>query len=372
MRINLRILNSVMTTFIIMPSESISFPIKFLYKLITLITEIRQYNIIRQPWRITMARWNYTVIEKRILTKIIAKLQKEIAAVEKGLPIEQLSIFKGSDTVQLSFPLVELVDNHNNYSIVKKALHKLRGIDVSIKIELPEVKGKKNKKPVERTVLTGLIERAEVQKYERTVKIRLHSLVAIELLNTFNGLTYLAEDVMYLTNNSYTQKIYEILSHWKDKEVYSLSVENFREKLLLENKYAETRDLIKWVIKPAEKELAAIGDIYFVFKPTRPGKKIIAFNFIIKHRKQLEAENKLSEKLKENTIQLLRINFGLKEEHFSQLTPLLQDQNKIPLIREKIVQLSIVMQEKKKKGEKIISLPHWTTTSILNHFKAAQ
>lgn len=332
--------------------------------------EFPKYNIIRQPWRITMARWNYTVIEKRILTKIMSKLQREISAVQKGVPIEALSIFNGNDTVQLSFPLNDLVDNHNNYAIVKQALRKLRGIDVSIKIELPEVKGKKHKKAVEKTVLTGLIERAEVQKYERTVRIRLHTLVAFELVNVFNGLTYLAEDVMYLTNNSHTQKIYEILSHWKDKEVFSLSVTDFREKLCLENKYAEIKDLIKWVIRPAEKELTAIGDIFFSFTPSKQGRKITGLNFIIRHRKKLDEENLLFEKIKEDTIQLLREKFGLRQEHFSQLSPLLQTKQQVTIIRDKIVQLSLSRQEKVKNGEKITSLANWTTVSILNVFTA--
>jgi plasmid replication initiation protein len=318
-----------------------------------------------------MARWHYTVIEKRILTKIMAKLQKELAVVERGTPLEQLSIFSGTDTVQISFPLQEIVGNSNNYSIVKQALRRLRGIDVSILIELPEIKGNKNKKSVGRTVLTGLIERAEVQKYERMVKIRLHYLVAMELLNVYNGLTYFAEEVMYLTNNSYTQKIYEILSHWKDKEVYCISVEKFREKLSLENKYPNIKDLIKWVIRPAEKELAAIGDIFFVLGYSKLGRKIIGFNFVIQHRKQLVAESTKADLLRENTIQLLRVKFGLKEEHFRQIMPLLQNKQMVPLIREKIVQLSFVINEKTVAGEKIKSLANWTTASLLNEFKGA-
>ncbi|TDH18063.1 hypothetical protein EXU57_24390 [Segetibacter sp. 3557_3] len=82
-----------------------------------------EYTMIRQPYRITMARWDYTAVQKRILTMIISRLQKEISLLEKGLPIGQLDLFTSdNNTVKLTFKLNDLVLNNNNYSHVKKAL----------------------------------------------------------------------------------------------------------------------------------------------------------------------------------------------------------------------------------------------------------
>ena len=190
-------------------------------------TKELKYKIIRQPYRITMARWNYTVIQKRILTKIIAKLQREMASLERGVHIGQLDLFKtNNDSVELSFLLNDLVKNSNNYTVVKEALKKLRNID--IEIVLPAVKEKKNKPRDEEIVITGLIERAVIRKHERTVKITMHKATALELVKVSHGLTYFAEEVMYLSNNSYTQKIYEIICHWKSKDIYSITVDEFR------------------------------------------------------------------------------------------------------------------------------------------------
>jgi DNA invertase Pin-like site-specific DNA recombinase len=36
------------------------------------------YTMIRQPYRITMAKWDYTVVQKRSITLIISSLQKEV------------------------------------------------------------------------------------------------------------------------------------------------------------------------------------------------------------------------------------------------------------------------------------------------------
>ncbi len=182
------------------------------------------YRIIRQPYRITMANWNYSVIQKRILTKIIAKLQGEITALEKGIPIGQLELFKNDKSaIEISFHLNDIVKNSNNYKIVKDSLKSLRKIDVEI--VLPAVIGKKNKPKEEQIILTGLIERAVIKKNHRIVLITMHRATAIELIKVAHGLTYFAEEIMYLSDNSYTQKIYEMICHWKNVETYSISVE---------------------------------------------------------------------------------------------------------------------------------------------------
>jgi len=45
---------------------------------------IENYSLIRQTYRITMSMWNYTVWQKRILTKIISRLQRNITLLERG------------------------------------------------------------------------------------------------------------------------------------------------------------------------------------------------------------------------------------------------------------------------------------------------
>jgi replication initiator protein len=329
------------------------------------------YKIIRQPYRITMARWNYTVVQKRILTKIISKLQREISLLEKGLSIGQLDLFSANnDSVELTFLLNDLVKNSNNYALVKQSLQQLRSIN--IEIILPAVKSHKSKQPEEELILTGLIERAVIRKNERMVKITMHRATAIELIKITNGLTYFAEDVMYLTDNTYTQKIYELLSHWKDKEVYSISEADFRRKMNLENKYTSMKSLIQWVIKPAGKELSEIGDIFFVFHPSRKGNTITQFNFVIKHRKTVAAEQLHLTKLKEALINMLRIHFHFKQEHLSEIQPILTNLQLMPALNNKLVELGLKISENGLSAEnKITSLPRWTIACLRNEFNPA-
>jgi len=148
----------------------------------------------------------------------------------------------------------------------------------------------------------------------------MHKATAQELIKISNGLTVYAQDVMYLTNNSRTQKIYEILSHWKDQEVWSVTVETFKEKLNIEDKYPLVADLIRYVIKPAEKELKKIGDIYFEFNITKGGTKILKLDFVIKHRKTLLLDENKVMRMREEITNLLRIHFGFKAQHFASLS----------------------------------------------------
>ena len=327
-------------------------------------TKELKYKIIRQPYRITMARWNYTVIQKRILTKIIAKLQREMVSLEKGINIGQLDLFKtNNDSVELSFLLNDLVKNSNNYAVVKEALKKLRNID--IEIVLPEVREKKNKPRDEEIVLTGLIERAVIRKHERTVKITMHKATALELIKVSHGLTYFAEEVMYLSNNSYTQKIYEIICHWKSKDVYTITVDEFRKLVAIEDKYPQTKLLIRDIIKPAQKELLKIGDVYFVFTATKKGNTITAFNFIIKTRFKDAEENARLTLLRDDTIHILKKGLGFNEPQIKEILVLVSNLETVIRVHEKITTLWVKLFNKEKVVENV---PAWVIASLKNEF----
>ena len=270
--------------------------------------ELPQYKMIRQPYRITMANWDYTAVQKRILTKMISILQKEISLVATGIPIGQLEIFtESNDSVTLIFLLKDILKKDNNHSSVKRALQELRNLN--IQITLPATNSKTSKKPEQKTILTGLIERAVLTKYSREVTIIIHRLTAQELVKAANGLTKYAEEIMYLTNSSYTQRLYELISHWKDLNVYSITPDKFREHFFLTDKYPQLKDLIRRVIKPAEIELKEIADIYFVFKPIIKSRRITLFNFVIIHKQKLYEEASKQNKLQNNNRELLKKAF---------------------------------------------------------------
>jgi hypothetical protein len=334
---------------------------------------IERYSLIRQPYRITMARWDFSVLQKRILTKIISKLQKEISLLERGAEFGQLELFKNSnddsDTIKLKFLLNEFVKDGNNYAQFKKAINQLRAFNIEIiKIVLPAVKSRKAKKPEEELILTGLIERAVIKRYARDITISLHKATAMELMKAANGLTVFAEDVMYETNNKYTQKIYELICQWKDIGVYTLTIAKFRELLVLENKYPETKDLIKKVIRSSEKNLKEIADVFFDFSATKRGNVITHFNFIIKTKAGLKKESEHLVIAKEDTINLLRQHFGFNRYHLDQIKEILNNPGNIPGLRYKLTELAMISSDRKKNCQPIYNIPAWVIASIKKEF----
>ena len=99
-------------------------------------------NTIRQPYRITMAVWECSIYQKRILTSIMSCLQKEIACVDNGLPVEKLPLFAtcgGHIIMKLS--LRQLVREGNNHHMIQRAFEEFR--EKNIPITQPAIKGKK-------------------------------------------------------------------------------------------------------------------------------------------------------------------------------------------------------------------------------------
>ncbi len=216
--------------------------------------------------------------------------------------------------------------------------------------------------------MTGLIERAVIKKYARDVTISLHKATAMELMKVANGLTVFAEDVMYETNNKYTQKIYELICQWKDIGVYSPPVDKFRELLVLDNKYPETKDILKKIIRPCEKELKTIGDIFFDFSVTKSRNAITHFNFIIKSRSLLKKESDHQAVMREDTINLLRQHFGFKTHHLEEIKAILDDAGNIPGVRSKLTELALSASGRNQSRQPINNIPAWTIASIRNEF----
>ena len=256
---------------------------------------------------------------------------------------------------------------YNKTKVVNVILSQFLNVEI-VQIILPAVKSKKAKKPEEELVLTGLIERVVIKKYARDLTISMHKATAMELMKVANGLTVFAEDVMYETNNKYTQKIYELICQWKVTGVYSLSIEKFRELFVLEKKYADTKVLIRDVIRPVEKELKKIGDIFFDFSVSKRGNVITHFNFIIKTKALLKEESEHLLLVKEDTINLLRQHFGFKMHHLEQIEWILKDLSNIAILRSKITELALKLADRKLSGQPIKDIPAWTIASIRNEF----
>jgi plasmid replication initiation protein len=79
----------------------------------------------------------------------------------------------------------------------------------------------------------------------------------------------------------YSMRLYELLIQFKKTGERIIRVEDFRSLLGLEEKYTQYRDLKKWVITPAVKELNAKSNLTIELETLKNGRKVehLIFNF---------------------------------------------------------------------------------------------
>ena len=307
-----------------------------------------------------MARWKHTVVRKRVLTRIIAGLQNEISFLEKGASFDSLQRFTGmGDIIPLKVPIRELVRERNNYDWVRKAMAGLALVPGGV--TLPEVKGS-GRNRVEQLSFPGFIEGFEFVKHQRDVTFWIRRQVMAEMVNPFNGLTCFSEGVMHRTENRYTQRIYELISHWKDKEVHTMSLEKLRDFLMLEDRYPTVNRLLFGLLKPVEEELNKNADTYFCLSTSRQANRVTHVNFAIKTRLSQKKQQEVILMIREQVVNILRMRFGFREEHFKQIRELLADDSSVKRVNEKVGELWSILDSRN--GE-ISNIPAWTLEALL-------
>jgi len=290
--------------------------------------------MMRQPYRLTMARWDYTIYQKRVLTALVAQLQDEIREVEKGGLSLELDRFRTPDrSICLTIPYGELTLHRNNHHRIREALQSLASGEV--RLLLPAVRGRKGEAVEEQTILR-LVDRMEIPRYGRSVRVWVHKQVAEELIRPGNGWTRVSRKVLTELDQIHTIRLYELLSHWRDKEVFPIPLDRFRALFGLGGKYRQTKELMRWVIAPARERLEAIGDLQFECEPARSGRRITQLRFVIRHRASREQDQLLTMRLREQVTNILRIRFGFRQEEFARIMPLLQEPEQVRKVNERV------------------------------------
>lgn len=90
--------------------------------------------------------------------------------------------------------------------------------------------------------------------------------------------TYRLADIANL-NTSYAIRIYELLMQFNATKKRLISLGEFRKLFQLEDKYPLFKDLNKWVIKPAVKEINDSSNLIVYYSTKKKGKHVIALEF---------------------------------------------------------------------------------------------
>lgn len=318
------------------------------------------FTMIRQPNRVTSATYDYTLTQQRVLLSIMKSLQVAINEIDKGNKPQQLSLFKTtSDTITLSLSLRDISHSKYQYDEVKKAVEMIANIPFKFSGVDP-VTG------VKATSVGGLF-RAYIpeDKYKREITVEIAKDIAYRLVSIGEGWTKFAFEIAFNSKNKYTPRVYQLISRWKDKGGVKISLKDFREWLVLGDKYPTFKDLKKRIIDPAKNELFEKADCWFeVGEAERSGRAITMLNFKIITRKSAEEVDIR----KNNIIGILRLHFGFKEEHMKKIGHLLNNSSIHNALYEKAIELHTYFTD----HPEIENIPSYTLKSLLSRFKAAE
>ena len=89
-------------------------------------------------------------------------------------------------------------------------------------------------------------------------------------------------------SSSYSIRIYELLQQFRATGDRMIQLDDFRSMLGLDDKYQQFKDLNKFLIKPALKELNEKSDLSVIVDPVKQGRKVIALHFRFKEDRQIK------------------------------------------------------------------------------------
>lgn len=103
------------------------------------------------------------------------------------------------------------------------------------------------------------------------------------LFNLKEGYTLYQTRVALSFSSIYAMQLYEYIAMWRNQGFFRLTVNQLREFTDTLNKYPLTKDLKKYVLDIAQKQIneSEISDLKFTYKEVKVGRKIVAWDIVI-------------------------------------------------------------------------------------------
>jgi Initiator Replication protein len=305
------------------------------------------------PNRVTNAKYNYSLIQEKILNYVLYQLQDAIKTNMNGGNYKQLELFKeiNQDRVGLSIPMKAVV-SANHYAEVREAAENL-GKSV---IRITQVDPNSGKRETRSLFLFGAIVTPLDQTRNAMLKIELSKEVArllveidINKMGKPSNYTSFQLQVALNAKNKYTPRIYKLISSWKEKGGFYTTLEEFRDWLQLGGKYKTYGELKRNILLPVQKELEGKALCWFncsekTFEK-RTGKTVIGLQW-----KVITPELEQSREIQLNGIKnVLMLHYGFKDADIKQLQPVFDTIMDFTAIGTRIIELKKYMAENKGK-----------------------
>ncbi len=217
----------------------------------------RKYN--QQPNIITRSTDQMTLIEKRLMYLVINQM-------EMGFNVQE-DLFRN---IEFKIPSKEL--GEPNYTRIREALTKLQGRRITL---IDDFKKQK---------FHSIVPFPYVSIEKGWITLKMLGDVAPYFLELKNGFTKYELKAALSLNSVYSQKLYELLSRWKDKKEWEVEIEEL--KLLLDATDYRYTDFRRVCIEPALLEITEKTDLNVSYLAIKVGRKVGAIKFTILTEKE--------------------------------------------------------------------------------------
>jgi len=230
-----------------------------------------QEIIIAQDNRLTSARYELSLIEKRCFYFIIKEVRRTYISGTL-----QRTLF---DDMNLKINISDLtkeIKQEDNKKETKKALRSLRKRSFEWDNGLDE-----NHEDYE-WFECGFINKTRLKK--GFVEIQISSDLMPFLVELSSQFTPFSLNVAMSLKSKWSQRMYELCQKWQGTDGFRMSVQDLRNAFVLENKYPRFALLNEYVLQVAKRELKSLYDIgqcdvYFEFTEERSGRTVEMLRF---------------------------------------------------------------------------------------------
>lgn len=187
-------------------------------------------------------------------------------------------------------------EDFKDYRISIKEFSEMLGLEGSAKYtELKEITKDLMSKSIEIPRADGgwlfanWVSSAEYQKGEGIIALSFSPKLKPYLLQLKNAFTsYRLSNILSL-KSSYSIRLYELMKKWQHLGSWTCSIENFKEKVGVENeKYPRYANLKARVLNPAIEEVNEKTDLFISIKEIKKGRSVEKIEFIIRHAPEKE------------------------------------------------------------------------------------
>ena len=220
---------------------------------------------ILQSHILTMAKYDYSVHEKRILYRLVELAQCEIEGLDFRKDCRKIEhdLF---GLIDITLPISSLLNGEEdkNHKVVKDALTRL-----SQKYFIYEVDDIWEK--------INIVVFPKIQKRSSTVSFTIHPKIWDCMLDFSKGFRKYELKTAMSFESVYSMRFYELLSGQTNPISYT--IEYLKDRFQIVDKYKQINDFVKRVIEPAKKELDEKSPYTFEYKINKTGRKFTSITF---------------------------------------------------------------------------------------------